>query len=167
MKLKLTCLFIFVIFLCWQCTNDSKPTCKYGNPEPIFSTEFEKVSGHKFEMKGQEAYENVLFHNGLKLEIIQSGCDNINQAFHFLLPGDFSKESPDFWKEVAIQNFGFLSTVSDKHMSLHHLSNSIRNSYHKIKLGQTVRLEEGYFLKIDKVLSPDTGVLILELSSSE
>ncbi len=167
MKLRLNFLSICLILLSWQCSNDSKPTCKFGHPEPIFSKDFKKVSGHKFELKGQEAYENVLFQNGLKLEIIQSGCEQINQAFHFLLPGDFSKESPDFWKEVAIQNFGYLSTVSDKHMSLHHLSNSIRDSYHDIKLGQTIKLQEGYFLKIDKVLSPETGILILELSSGK
>ena len=52
-------------------------------------------------------------------------------------------------------------------MSLHFISKSIENIYHDIKLGKSIQLQEGYFLKLDKVLSPDYGVLIVELSSKE
>ena len=156
----------FLLFLNWQCTTPNT-TCKYGTPEAIFPSKLPKVVKHHFEIKGQNAYENVIFENGLKMEVIQSGCNEIKQFFQFILPGDFKNEPPAFWKEIAIQNFGYLSTVSDKHMSLHHLSTAIRKNYHDIKLSAPTQLEEGYFIKIDKIIGEEETILVVELASRE
>ncbi len=147
--------------------NSSKSEkCRYGNAEPIFSPDYEKVVEHAFKKKGQLTFEQVVFENKMELEIQQSGCDSVRQVFQFKIPEDVQQEKPAYFKEMTIQVFGYLSQVSDKHFSLHHLGKVVSQHFQDIKLGKPFMMQENYYLKIDRILGRNDAILVVELSSS-
>jgi hypothetical protein len=155
-------LFVLLFFAC----GEGEKTCHYGNPQAIFSEQLDKVILHQFSTNNQDARELVNFENGLELEIFQSGCDSIQQVFQSKFEGDLTKEPSAYFVEMAIQQFFYLGTVSSEHFSLNYLSQTIRDQFHNIKLGQALELQANYFIKIDKVSSQSETVLIVELMSS-
>ena len=92
---KLTILsFIFLLATVFiGCGNESSPSkktseqnqekCKYGTPTPIFSDALSKVTDHSFSAEGQKGIEEVSFENGVELELLQSGCNEILQSYQF------------------------------------------------------------------------------------
>lgn len=159
-------LLLFTIACLFYACAEKKHACKYGQPEPIFSTDLKKVDKHQFERQGQQATETIAFENGLRLEILQSGCDEIRQEFRVGLPGNFKDKGDDYFKEMAVQTFHYLSGVSGDHFGLYHLGKAIEDRFHDIKLGQPVELEKNYFLKIDKILNDMEILLLIELRSN-
>lgn len=146
--------------------NSEPEKCRYGNAEPIFAPSYEKVVNHSFSKKGQLTFEQIVFENKMELEIHQSGCDSVRQVFQFKIPEDVRTEKPAYFKEMTIQVFGYLSLVSDKHFSLHHLGKVVSQHFNEIKLGKSFRMQENYFLKIDRILGLNETILVVELSSS-
>jgi len=157
-----------MVFLATSCSSNGSTSekCRYGNAEPIFALEYEKVVKHSFDKKGQLTFEQVVFENKMELEIQQSGCDSVKQVFKFNIPDDVQQEEPTFFKEMTIQVFGYLSQVSDKHFSLHHLGKVVSQHFQEIKLGKPFMMQENYYLKIDRIAGRNNGILIVELSSS-
>ncbi len=158
-------LLILVLSTMLSCGTESKK-CRYGHAEPIFGSVYEKVIEHRFTKTGQLTFENIVFENKMELEIQQSGCDSIRQVFQFRIPEDVNNEKPEYFKEMVIQFFGYLSLVSDKHFSLHHLGKVVSQHFNEIKLGKSFRMQENYYLKIDRIAGKNDAILIVELSSS-
>jgi|GEM_PF-2481000 len=148
-----------------SCSSEPKK-CRYGSAEPIFDSSYEKVVEHNFNQKGQLTFENIIFVNKMELEIQQSGCDSIRQVFKFKIPENVRNEKADYFKEMTIQFFGYLSLVSDKHFSLHHLGKVVSQHFDVIKLGKPFMMQENYYLKIDRIIGVNNAILIVELSSS-
>ena len=163
LKISLFLIFTFVLFS--QCQS-GPPPCKYKPPVAIFSKELEPIQHHRFEVSGQDSREGIVFKNGIQMEILQSGCNDILQVFQFYIPGDLKEKNSEYWIEMAIQHFAYLSTVSNQHFSLHYWSDAISEKFHELKLGRPTELQAGYAVKIDKVLSPDHSLLIVELSGN-
>jgi len=159
-------LFFLAITLLSCSSNKSSEKCRYGSAEPIFSIEYEKVVKHDFNKKGQLTFERVVFENKMELEIQQSGCDSVRQVFKVKIPEDIQHEAPAYFKEMAIQVFGYLSQVSDKHFSLHHLGKVVSQHFQDIKLGKPFMMQENYYLKIDRIAGRNNAILVVELSSS-
>ncbi len=158
-------LFFLLIFTVLSCSSEQKK-CRYGKAEPIFAPFYEKVVKHKFDQKGQLTFEHIIFDNKMELEIQQSGCDNIRQVFKFKIPEDVQKQKADYFKEMTIQFFGYLSLVSDQHFSLHHLGKVVSQHFDEIKLGKPFMMQENYYLKIDRIAGENEAILLVELSSS-
>lgn len=59
--------------------------CAAGTPEAIFAATDPGVLDHRFELRGQRGDEEASFGDGSRLELRQSGCDTLEQAFtlHF------------------------------------------------------------------------------------
>jgi len=159
-------LWLILFSTALSCSSESREKCRYGNAEAIFSREYEKVIEHDFNKKGQLTFERVVFENRMELEIQQSGCDSVRQVFQFKIPEDVQQEAPTYFKEMTIQVFGYLSQVSDKHFSLHHLGKVVSQHFQEIKLGKPFMMQENYYLKIDRILGRDDAILVVELSSS-
>jgi len=148
-----------------SCGSEPKK-CRYGEAEAIFDLSNKKVIAHDFRKNGQLTFEYIIFENELELEIQQSGCDSIKQVFQFKIPEDVRAETPDYFKEMTIQFFGYLSMLNDKYFALHHLGKVVNQHFNDIKLGKPFMMQENYYLKIDRILGVNETILLVELSSN-
>lgn len=164
----------FTCFLLLTCGNENPPSkgavnpglekCKYGSPTPIFSKELEKVVDHSFSVNGQKGVEKVKFENGTELELIQDGCNELLQSFQFSFNGDVTGED-QFWIEQAVEQFRYLSTLSENHLSFSLWAGAIANNIETINLGAAFEPEPNTFIKIDKVPSGDKTILVVTLEA--
>ena len=138
--------------------------CKYGKPEAIFSAAIPQITAHSFNIHQREGIELVKFDNGITMELIQSGCDNIVQAFKFRIPGDHRKKSNLEWVNEAVKQLRYLGGLDQKFASLSFWGNEIEQINTILKLGSTHDIQQGFKVKIDKVLSINESILLLELS---
>ena len=138
--------------------------CKYGDPVAIFSDTMEMVKKHHFEVKEKTGIEFVTFKNGLLLEVEQSGCNTITQQYTFEIMGNFSKMEDAFWKVLAIKNFALLATLSPKLSSLNAWAQAMDNVQDKLKLAEPIEVDKGIFIRLDKVVSADRAMLVVQLS---
>jgi hypothetical protein len=155
-------IFLFLT-LCIACKTENGK-CKYGDPVAIFSDTMQVVKKHHFEIKDKTGIEYVALKNGLLLEIEQSGCNTINQQFTFELPGDFSKQDDAFWKTLAAKNFQLLSSASIKLQPFIAWSDAINSVKDKLKLAEPIEIQNRMHIRIDKVLSTDRAMLVVQLS---
>ena len=160
---------IFCLFIVG--CDDSEPkdntdfsNCKYGSPKAIFNEEIPKITAHSFNIFKKEGIELVRFDNGMVMELIQSGCDHIVQSFKFRIPGDHRKKNALDWVEEAVVQLRFLGGLDPKFASLAFWGNEIEQIKSEIKLGSTHDIQQGFKVKIDKVLSTNESILLLELS---
>ncbi len=163
----------FYLIFCWfivGCGNAAPKgksdfsDCKYGKPAAIFSDKIPDITAHSFNIFQNEGIELVRFTNGMVMELIQSGCDNIVQSFKFQLPGDHRKKNALDWVEEAVIQLRYLGGLDPKFASLSFWGNEIEQRKSAIKLGSTHDIQQGFKVKIDKVLSSSESILLLELS---
>jgi len=163
-------LFLIICILTFSCgtdnsSNDNKnpsdnEVCKYGTPTPIFSNDLGKVTKHAFNAKGQKGVERVKFENGVDLELLQSGCNELMQSYRFALKADL-EGNDQFWVEQAVEQFRYLSTLSENHLSFSLWAGAIQNSAEFISLGETFEPEPSTFIKIDKIPSGEKTLLVV------
>ena len=158
--------FIAFLFFFSACKNETAHTgkCKYGDPVAIFSDTMKMVKKHHFEIKDKTGIEYIALANGMLVEVEQAGCNSINQQFTFELQGDFSKMDDAFWKTMAIKNFHLLSSFSPKLQPFSAWGDAIESVKDKLKLAEPIEIEKGTHIRIDKVLSADRAMLVVQLS---
>jgi len=169
-----TLIILLVVTTIFACKND-KPSskkaddyteepCKYGAPTPIFSKDLEKVIDQEFSVNGQKGNETVKFENGLELELLQSGCDELLQSYQFILSKDLSGDNK-FWIEKAAEQFRYLATLSENHLSFNLWAGAIQNASEAISLGETFEPDANTFIKIDKIPSGENTILVVTLEA--
>jgi len=168
MKYLLFKTFCFSIFLIistfyFSCSSAGEK-CAFGEPTALLSDTIKLVSKHYFEVKDNKSIERATFKNGVEMEFTQSGCKKIIRNFQFKLNGELSKQGKDFWVAQAVGSFKFLGSISAQAQSLYYLANSIDKKAESIKLGAETSLEEGFDVKIDKIVGPESGLLIIVLT---
>ncbi len=141
-------------------TNVAADKCKYGTPTPVFSKDLEKVADHFFSSEGQKGMEKVKFENGLELELLQAGCNDLMQSYQFAMKGDLNGDD-QFWVEQAVEQFRYLSTLSDNHISFSLWAGAIAKSAEFISLGESFEPEPNTFIKIDKIPSGEKTILVV------
>jgi hypothetical protein len=162
-------LFSFVLLLSlffWSCTSDEKtPDCKYGSPVAMFSDSIPGVVQHNFALKGQEGLESVELERGLKIEVLQSGCDKIRQEFRF----NISESLPDTtnWIETSGNIFISISGLDPNLAPLANWGTAIQQFASELKLGESKEVGEGFFIKIDRIKQGNNNLLIAVLSETD
>ena len=168
-KLYILSLFLF----CLACGSSTEPTassndsfadCRYGSPKPIFTTDMPLISSHDFQLGKQSAVETVFFDADLKLELIQSGCEKPKQEFKFTFPGDSKDFTTTDWIDLALQQLDFLGNLHKPLEPLLFWSGALKTKREEIKLGKPVALEQGHYMKIDRVAGDKEGILLIEMS---
>ena len=144
--------------------NYKEELCKYGAPTPIFSKDLEKVLGQEFSVNGQKGNEKVSFENGLELELLQSGCDELLQSYQFSLSKDLEGDDK-FWIEKAAEQFRYLATLSENHLSFNLWAGAIQNASENVSLGESFEPDANTFIKIDKIPSGDKTILVVTLEA--
>ena len=164
-------IFIFLaIFMAFSCAEPNRKTCKLGVPKAIFSDSMPTVKKHYFELKKEKTgeitgVEMVAFDNKLLLEIEQSGCTDILQQFSFIMFGKFPADTNDeIWKVLAIRHFRDLAKISPQLTGFNGWADAIESVQKDLKLGEPIKVGEGFMVRIDKILSDDKATLVVRFS---
>ena len=105
----------------------------------------------------------VFFDADIKLELLQSGCEKPKQEFQFTIPGNSKNYSAEEWIEMALNQFNFLGNLEEPLKPLLFWANALKAQKENIKLGKPVHLEQGHYVKIDKLAGNKNGLLMIEL----
>ncbi len=174
MKFKFSYINILLLIICLNSLNscgerspNKAEDCKYGKPVSIFSNEFEQILEHNFVLKGLEGTENVVFENGIKLELIQSGCENLQQEFRFIIPETMTGEVPNIWVEYAIQLFYYMGNLDISLAQFSFWSQAFEELKEDLGNGTSLQLEPGRWVKVNGINSSDHSILIVLLSQQE
>ena len=122
------------------------------------------VTQHSFQAKDQEGSEQMEFDNELKVEIDQSGCNHIKQVFKFWI--DRPGEGEPNWYFLAAEQFAYLSNISNETKMLGMWAEVIETNASQFKLGMPVEVDQGFFVKIDKINEDQKVILFVELSQN-
>lgn len=156
-------LFTTLLFACGESNSDPFADCQYKKPVAAFSESLSEVNSHTFKMEGTTGVEQVVFKNGVSLELYQSGCNEIRQEFRFTIPGTFEVDEPQFWVDQAARQFDYLGELSDAHAGMLMWAGEIRKNTTRLELGQALEIQPTYFIKIDRIRSTDKALIIVEL----
>jgi hypothetical protein len=140
--------------------------CKFGEPLPIFSKDMKGISSHSFNASRQEGKEVLEFDNGLKLEIIQSGCNSIRQEFRFALRPQGLTSDMDYI-QLASEQLRFLASVDERVSPLAFWANALDAQKSDMKLAEPRELEPLIFATVDKIESADGLMLRVVLAQGE
>jgi len=164
-RIVLTTITIYAILQmgCTDSKNQAKDfkNCKYGTPSAIFSQALKQVKAHSFQLKPQEAIEIIHFDNDVKLELIQSGCDEIRQEFRFTIK-NFQKTNFQHTIDEALEQLRYLGGLSDQYASFSFWSDAIAQKRTQLKAGKVYEIESNRFVKIDLIPEDKQAILIVE-----
>ncbi len=156
---------LFWTTLLVSCAGGGSSDCRFGQPKPIFSDQLSGITEHRFEAKGQQAQERLRFSNGLALELLQSGCNSIQQEFRFLLlPSEEPVAESVDWLGKSAELLQYLSSLSEEHMGFAQWAQIIESQKSQLKLGQQVEVQPHIFVMVDRIKMGNENLLIVELS---
>ncbi len=170
MKNRLKFLFYTLVFGCLvvACGSEKKSNapfgnCQYGPPKPVFKAEIPKITQHGFQLNKNAAVENVKFDNGVSLELFQSGCEKPKQEFQFTIPAPTNNFKDLDWINMSIDMFAYMGNLSPELQPFLMWQGALKDRIAQLKLGLPHELEQGFFVKLDKVASADSGLLLVTL----
>lgn len=156
------CLFILQVLFWTACGSEaSSEKCKYGEPLAIFSEELEQIQSHSFQQNGQKAVEELLFADRTRLEIFQSGCNEIRQEFRFYLPAADTSLPDSLWFNMATDRMLFLGGLDSRYMSLGMTGQIIKENKAQMQLGQFQGMDFDSYIMVDRIAEPNNSMLII------
>lgn len=159
--MRVLILLALVATTLWNCSNE--PTCKY-KPEPIFDKSLPHVEQYNFEKEGSQSLESLFLDTKVLLEIYQNVCPTSTQEYKFTVQGDFSQMADSLWMKEAVRQFVYLSSFSTKQRALKDWADVIELRRSEMKIGEDREIQPGIFVKVDRIVSPEKGVLLVTLS---
>jgi len=157
-------LLVLILLAACQSTDTAEQNnfskCKFGQPQAIFSDSLPTVRSHAFQIQKQSAIEILQFDSGKKLELLQSGCNEIIQELKFTLPN----QKIDNWVEATAQELEALGNLSQDLTPFRFWAGAIAHREKDFKLGQDLELDSNVFAKIDKIEASDYSILTVILS---
>ncbi len=162
---------VFIILGFWAACSGSPNSdantpfanCQFGAPEAIFSKDIPRVKTHQFQLHTQFAEEKIVFEGDILLELIQSGCEKPRQEFQFRLPVNTKPYTDVDWINLSLDMFAFMGNLSPALNPFLVWLGALKEKKERIKLGLPIELEQGFFVKIDKVASENEGILTILL----
>jgi hypothetical protein len=148
----------------WAC--DATPACPF-KPMPIFESGLPHVKIYNFEKQGTQSLESLYLDADVHIEIYQNVCPSTTQEFKFMVKGDFRHFPDSMWMKEAVRQFVFLSSLSPKQKALKDWADIVELRRGDMKLGEEREVQPGVFVKIDKVVGPDRGDLLVTLIEKE
>ena len=137
--------------------------CPY-KPEAIFAKDLPHIAQYNFEIEGSQSMESMLLDTDILLEIYQNVCEETTQEYKFTVKGDFTNYPDSLWLREASRQLVFLSSFSDKQRGLKAWGDILELRRSDMRLGESREVQPGIYVKVDKVISPDQGVLLLTFS---
>jgi hypothetical protein len=166
MKLRWIALMLPVLLSACGKSDKSDPfaDCKYSRPEAIFSQNLPGVSRHSFEIAEGSAIEKLQLDKGIRLTVLQSGCEEVRQEFRFEMPGKYQERGPDFWIDQSIMQLDKLADLGPEYFIFEAWARGVFEKNDQISLGRNTEIQPGFDIRIDRELHSDHAILVLTLS---
>lgn len=171
MLLLLLGLFVFACKDKEKAVEEKKPfaNCKCGRPTPIFNQNIpEFVSGHNFAITSDAGVEIITYNDGTKLQIVQTGCNDIRQEFSFIYSDQSVKALSDSdWVQKAIDEFKKIGNSAPDYQPFALWGNAIASRKEEFHIGEDKEMEKGFFMKIDRIVSAAETTMIVTVYADD
>lgn len=169
-QLKIAVSFTLISAFIMACGSETKSTsdkpfgdCQYGAPKAVFNAQIPKIKTHIFQLNSKSAVEKVQFDGGVSLELIQSGCEKPKQEFQFTIPSNTQAFTDGDWLSMGIDLFAYMGNLAPELQPFLLWQGALKDKMNQLKIGLPHELEQGFFVKIDKVAGADSGLLLMTL----
>ncbi|MFK8008410.1 MAG: hypothetical protein AB8H03_18780 [Saprospiraceae bacterium] len=152
---------LLIILLFTSCQEEQK--CKF-KINPIFTSTTSQITNHSFDHKGTKATEKATFPNGVRLELFQTICNDSQQEYHFFIKGDFRNKLDEFWINQAAEQFFNMARSAKEVEGVSAFGVLIQNDPKIFPLGEKVGIQDGIFVKIDKLVGIEESQVIVTVS---
>ena len=142
--------------------------CPNGAIPPIFDADSSGfVVDQNHEIQKGLIKEQVIFADGIQLELIQSGCYVLKQNYKFKFPKRTAETNPQFWLALAMGQFEKMANVDEGFLNIAQL---IYQNGGQMKLGEPfnglIPMGEGYeetsyTLIVDKFETDEEQLLVV------
>jgi hypothetical protein len=155
----LTSIFLALALCMFLACDNPTPKCPLGSPQAIFAPSLPGVSGHSYEVKGQESLEELMLERGVYLKVYQTGCDALRQEFQFQVQGDYATFPDSLWLKEAVRQFYSIGNLSEKQAGLKLWAAAIEGVRPQMRLAEPMRLEDNIFVQVDRILGAQESTL--------
>ena len=156
-------LAILTMVVCISCGDGSSKgegDCSIPPPQAIFKKGVEGISNHRFKLSGRNSEESMVFADSAMVSIFQSGCDKIAQEFVFTLPTSPTKISRSV---LAVDRLAYMARLGPDYMTFGSWAQAIDGLQKEFAQNNTVEVEPGLFIGLDKIDSSEKTTLIIKL----
>jgi hypothetical protein len=139
--------------------------CLYSAPEPIFIKHLSAIKFHEFQLNRERGVEKVSFDNGLELEIIQTGCNQMKQEFRFSIYGNMDNKEAEFWIQQAGKYFFYLGALDEYLLPLYEWGELLIRNAPYMQLNKNFEVVEGFLVRVAiRQGNPEKAILIVAIS---
>ena len=163
----IVCLLLFFFFSCNSSSGEQQDDCPYDPPTAVFPEGNPQIAEHQFRLDGQVGSEQVVFANGIELELIQSGCTDVRQEFRFRFPKPDTDLGPEEWLDLTVAQFNYMGSIDFSLQPFQEWARAMSQIGADFKLGEPVEVGPGFYVRIDRILSSDHSLLLVELFQNE
>lgn len=173
---------------CYNIGNNTDKPCKFGEPTALFSPSTEGVSRYTFDKNGQNATESLFLKDmyklpldtlgnvvtiPAKLEILQSGCNEVEQEFRIefmdksvgmQMPHDIAASECAYHVTIFFQ---LLGNLDKKAISFYDLADAIGEKMESFHYNEPIPLQDGFTVQIDKVHGTESTMITVVLKQGE
>lgn len=151
----------------WEgCSGAGSPKdCLYGQPVAIFADDLPNMLEHQFEQKAQEAKELMRFNNGLRVELTQSGCDEIVQEFRFELADSLLQGQMIEPLALAVGQLAYMGSLGPEYQGFQEWARALAGQKEEFKLSQPMELGPGIGATVDQIKGGGLTTIVLTFKS--
>lgn len=166
-KLKFCILcFVLVATACQQNKGSRQlKDCPMGMPQAVFSAQMTGVSSHRFISEPYSATEELILADTLPLTLIQSGCEAPVQEFRFTILRRPERDDPTFWVNKCIEILFGISAMGNELLPIAAWAQTIEENLPNFILGESLLVQQGAYVTIDRIPSAEGVILLLTLSA--
>lgn len=160
-------LTVFAVLSCQTKQEDNRDLsdCLYAVPEAIFPEGTNAISDHHFSYDGAAGKEDLSFdEDGVRLHIIQSGCDHLKQEFRFQLPGARIPGTPGQVIALAVRQFERIAGLGPEFLVFEEWAEAIEAQSDEIGTGEPTALQPGFYVKVETEGTQKDAILVITLS---
>ncbi|MEL6944656.1 MAG: hypothetical protein AAFO82_18525 [Bacteroidota bacterium] len=152
MKSLLACCLILLIYSCGESPTETDrfANCLYEAPTAIFSSNHPSIERHQFKIKAASGIEQIVFDSGLKLNLVQKGCETAEQIFQFSIPKALSIKNEQEWIEQAAEYFFFLGTLDKQYLPLYEWGKLMQANAQQMTLDQPYEVYDEFLVTVKK-----------------
>jgi hypothetical protein len=155
-----------ILFFVGACKPSGPAKCRAGLPVAIFSDSIKGVKKHTFKQEGQTGIEVIMLNDNSIIEIFQTGCNEIKQQYTHTRKVNLMAAPDSFFVNAAIKEFSGYAKLDPQLATFGEFANAIQNIKTTIKIAEPANLGEGFYVTVDRILSPEKTSLILTLSKT-
>ena len=138
--------------------------CRYEKPEAIFYDGLPQISDHTFGQLGRGSEEHFVLSGSIEVTILQYGCDFRTQEFIFKPAGQNDCDSSEDCAVQIAQLLQALSRLGPEYHVFRAWGQAIKKIAPQVSYDESIKLADGFWIKVGKQKSFGSTTLLLTLS---